>query len=359
MRQSVVKTDACRILLMHDGQGDWPAFKEGVAAAGWQTVVTDQAIEALQAVRSRTVDLVLLHLPVLAAIDMDLPQVMRGICENSFLPVVIVADNPAEEERCRLLDSGADDILPASCSANELVARLRAMLRIKGLHDVLACSRAQLEHSLGRERELMAKLRQDNAYLQDLAATDPLTSLRNVRSFDAALEHEFKMARRYDLPLSLLMIDVDHFKGVNDAYGHPSGDCVLRELAAILRASVRESDLVARTGGEEFSILLPRADREQAARLADRVRTEAFRRRFLFGGGVMHITISVGLATYPRDAEITSPRLLVWCADRALLIAKQSGRDRVVPFQTLTLSQRRNTRASDDSHSHSVMGVLK
>ena len=325
---------------MHQGREDWPAFTEGLAAAGWDAIVTAEAIVALEAVRSRLVDMVLLHLPILQAMDMDLPQVLRGICEASFLPIVIVADNPAQEQRCRLLDSGADDVLPTSSSSDEIVARLRALLRIKRHHDALSHSRTQLEQSLGRERELLAKLREHNAYLEDLACTDPLTSLRNVRSFDSTLEQEFKVAKRYDQPLSLLMLDVDHFKSVNDSYGHPSGDCVLRELADILRESVRESDVVARTGGEEFSILLPRADRDQAARLAERIRNETFSRRFLFDGQSMRITVSVGLATYPRDAEIISPRHLVCYADRALLVAKQDGRDRVVPFNSLTLSHR-------------------
>jgi diguanylate cyclase (GGDEF)-like protein len=341
MGQSVTNTEHCQILLMHQGQGAWPALAQGLASTGWGSIEAAEAIVALEAVRANAVDLVLLHLPVVQAIEMDLPEVLRGVSESLFLPIAIVADNPLQEQRCRLLDSGADEVLPTSLSADELVARLRALLRIKRLHDALAQSRAELEQSLHRERELLAKLRADNAHLQDLASTDPLTGLRNLRMFVPALEHEFKVAKRYDLPLSLLTLDVDHFKMVNDLYGHPSGDCVLRELADILRESVRESDVVARTGGEEFSILLPRADREHALRLAERIRAETFRRRFSFGGIAMHVTVSIGAATYPRDAEIVSPRVLVSCADKALLVAKDSGRDRVVPFHTLARPLRR------------------
>jgi two-component system cell cycle response regulator len=130
---------------------------------------------------------------------------------------------------------------------------------VKDLHDKLAASRLALQEALRRERKLLAKLRRDNAHLQALVTTDPLTHVQNRRSFRDILDHEFKMARRYNQPLGLLALDVDHFKVVNDSHGHPSGDYVLKELAVILTRSVRESDVVARTGGEEFCVLLPKA----------------------------------------------------------------------------------------------------
>jgi diguanylate cyclase len=140
------------------------------------------------------------------------------------------------------------------------------------------------------------------------------------------------------------MLDVDHFKIVNDTHGHPSGDYVLKELAVILKNSVRDSDVVARTGGEEFSVILPKADREQAAQFAERIRCETSQREFDVYGKKIHVTISIGFATYPLDAEITDAEMLVYFADQALLHAKESGRDRVVPFGELDLVVRRRLR---------------
>ena len=297
--------------------------------AGWAVTQVVEFIEALSVVRNQRVDLALLNLPTDDAVATDFPNVLRGVAPAAYLPVIIVADTAAEQQRCRFLDAGADDVVCLATSGGELVARVGAMLRIKDLHDQLAVSRVALQEALRRERKLLAKLRRDNANLQTLATTDPLTHVENRRSFQDVLEHEFKIARRYNQPLSLLGLDVDHFKMVNDCHGHPSGDYVLKELAVILKQSVRESDVVARTGGEEFCVLLPKAGPEQAARFAERIREEVAKRKFIAYGQTIHVTTSVGLATYPNDAEITAPDMLVYLADQALLLAKETGRDRV------------------------------
>jgi diguanylate cyclase len=134
---------------------------------------------------------------------------------------------------------------------------------------------------------------------------------------------------------------VDHFKLVNDTYGHPSGDYVLKELAVVLQRSVRQSDVVARTGGEEFTIVLPKAGPRQAARFAERIRKEVRARKFEVYGQKPHVTVSIGLASYPADAEITDQEMLVYFADQALLAAKENGRDQVVTFRQMDPSVRR------------------
>jgi len=268
-------------------------------------------------------------------VDTDLPNVLRNVSPADYLPVMIIAGDPAEEQHCRFLNSGADDVISEATSPAEMTARIRAMLRIKELHDQLSASRSELQRSLKRERRLLAKAKRDNDHLRALCTTDPLTHVQNVRSFRDIFAHEFKMAKRYDQHLSLLMLDVDHFKVVNDTHGHPSGDYVLKELAVILTRSVRESDVVARTGGEEFCLILPKADRRQAMRFAERVRKEVYRRRFIVYGQHIHVTVSLGLASFPDDAEITDPDHLIYCGDQALLMAKETGRDRAVAFRDL------------------------
>jgi diguanylate cyclase (GGDEF)-like protein len=300
-----------------------------LSLAGWQVISAAESIDALAAVRSRHVDLAVLHLPAADLAAMDLPAVLREVSPAPYLPVIVLAQSPAERDRCRYLDCGADDILCMGASGEEMAARIRALLRVKELHDQLASSRLALEESLRRERKLMVKLRQENTELQVIAATDPLTHVQNQRNFHDILAHEFRGARRYNQPLSLLALDVDHFKVVNDTYGHPCGDYVLKEFAVILKQSVRESDVVARTGGEEFSVLLPKAGRAQAAQFAERIRRQVARREFAVYGQAIHITTSIGSATYPADAEVTEPGMLAYLADQALLHAKENGRDRV------------------------------
>jgi len=270
---------------------------------------------------------------------MDFPHVLREVAGGKYLPVVVVTEGP-HQRRCDFLDSGADDIVSIEVHQAELVARVSALLRVKKLNDQLRDSQAALQEALRRERSLLAKLRKDNEHLKHLATTDPLTHAQNLRSFRDILEHEFRMARRYERPLSLLMLDIDHFKVVNDTHGHPSGDYVLKELAVILKQVTRDSDIISRTGGEEFTVLLPEADAEQAARYAERIRTEIFAREFVVYGDKIHVTVSVGATTYPADVEIIDPEMLVQLADQALYRAKEDGRDRVVAFHDLDAAVR-------------------
>ncbi|MCK4276434.1 MAG: diguanylate cyclase, partial [Phycisphaerae bacterium] len=265
---------------------------------------------------------------------------LREASTTEYVPVIVMAATVDEDHRCMYLDSGADDVIGEETSGDEMLARISSLLRIKGLHNQLAASRAALQQALRRERRLLEKLRRDNAHLQTLATTDPLTHAQNTRSFHDIMEHEFKAAKRYDYSLSLLMIDVDHFKVVNDTHGHPSGDYILKEMTVILKRSVRESDVVSRTGGEEFTVLLPQADRGQANTFAERIRKEVAAREFIVYGATIQVTISVGVATYPEDPEITDSQMLLYFADQALLSAKETGRDRVVAISDLEAATR-------------------
>ena len=307
---------------------------------GWSIIAIEDEIDAFSAVRSRGIDLVILHMPLDDSIDSDLPNVLRGISPMPYLPVMIMSQDSAEAQRCRFLNSGADDVIAEQTSCIEVQARIRAMLRIKDLYDQLDSSRAALELVLEREQKLLVRLKKDNKDLKAKCTTDPLTHVRNVRSLGGILEHEFRSAKRYNTSLSILALDIDHFKLINDTYGHPSGDYVLKELAVILTRSVRESDVVARTGGEEFCVLLPKAAQSQAMMFAERIRTEVSRRKFTVFGEDIHVTVSLGQATFPDNPEITASGMLTYFADQALLLAKDTGRDRVVMFCDMPREQR-------------------
>jgi diguanylate cyclase (GGDEF)-like protein/PAS domain S-box-containing protein len=191
-------------------------------------------------------------------------------------------------------------------------------------HDITA----RREHELETER-LLRQLAESNAKLLALSTTDELTALRNYRSLRAELDQEFRRARRTRQTLSVLMIDIDHFKHYNDRHGHEAGNVVLRGAAAILRASVREIDTLARYGGEEFCVVLPAAAIDEAHMVAERLRARIAAEPFAGAREQPkgHMSISIGVAELVDDDE--SPADLLRRADGALYQAKRSGRDRV------------------------------
>jgi len=161
------------------------------------------------------------------------------------------------------------------------------------------------------------------------ADRDGLTKIGNRRSFEVRLADEAARHDRYDLPLSLILVDLDHFKVVNDTHGHPAGDEVLRDMAALLGEGLRSSDYPARYGGEEFAVILPHTSRDQAALLAERLRQRVAGRLFRHGAlnAGLNLTVSVGVASLAPGGTAQS---LVQLADKALYAAKNSGRNRVV-----------------------------
>jgi diguanylate cyclase (GGDEF)-like protein len=164
--------------------------------------------------------------------------------------------------------------------------------------------------------------------LEEMATTDALTGLYNKRVFLEALGRHMRTAQRYDKKLSLIMTDLDHFKSVNDTYGHPLGDQVLVRFAEVLRHNVREVDVACRYGGEEFAVIVVETDSEGAARMAERIRRDMEREPIKADPDTIHVTCSMGVATCPEQGP--TPEELIRSADCALYEAKRAGRNRVV-----------------------------
>jgi diguanylate cyclase (GGDEF)-like protein len=173
-----------------------------------------------------------------------------------------------------------------------------------------------------------------HAQTLSLATTDTLTSLLNRRVFDERLHGEMQRARRYGKSFSLLMLDIDHFKNVNDSYGHPAGDAVLKQLAAILKKQARDVDNVARYGGEEFVIIAPELNGSSAKLVGERIRKAVASTAFVLPDGrEIGVTVSIGIACYPHCAD--NAETMVERADQTLYLAKREGRNRVYLYREL------------------------
>ena len=167
-----------------------------------------------------------------------------------------------------------------------------------------------------------------------LAATDTLTGLANRRTFDARLKDEFQRTQRFSESFALLFLDIDHFKQVNDTYGHQAGDEVLKSLARIFKKHLREVDIAARYGGEEFAAILPESGEAEAQAVAERIRKAVAEAPFLLPGGKeVPVTVSIGVASYPGCAADADQ--IVAHADQAMYLAKQMGRNRVCLYQEM------------------------
>jgi diguanylate cyclase (GGDEF)-like protein len=213
----------------------------------------------------------------------------------------------------------------------------------RDMSEYLRTQRAQEEFSRQLERQVAertealnaanAELREANRILERLASSDSLTELDNRRCFFEKAAAEVERARRYGHPLSLQMLDIDHFKAINDRYGHVAGDHVLMALAEVLRANLRHSDVAARLGGEEFAILLPETNVDEAFAHAERIRQSVARLSVLNGTVSLSLTVSIGVAALGAgDSSIES---VLMRADSCLYRAKQEGRNRVCVDRTV------------------------
>lgn len=188
-----------------------------------------------------------------------------------------------------------------------------------------------LELKLSKEKteKLAQELQTANEKLRELATKDGLTGLFNHRYFQEALDREISRALRYEKPLTLVLLDIDHFKKVNDTYGHPAGDVVLKVISAMLKKVVRESDLVARYGGEEFASILPETDLKGGAILAERLRRAVEATEIPAGNETLKVTISLGVTTYNHSAGTGGKAALISAADKGLYHSKESGRNKL------------------------------
>jgi len=270
-------------------------------------------------------DMLVLDLELAGFSAADYCETFRHEAQNSDTYILVVAQPEHEAAAMHLLEAGADDVLFKPITPHNL--RLRLNLAHRMLH---------LRQEITREREGVVRSAEEFAgahrRLIEAALTDPLTNLPNRRHGLDFLQTEWTAAQDNSRPLSLLMLDIDHFKQINDRYGHPAGDAVLHRLAELLRAISRAEDLVFRYGGEEFAVVLPGAPLATAIQVAERIRRLTAVETFEWQNEFIAVTVSIGAAG--RSERTADAEALVNAADEALYQAKQNGRNRVAAART-------------------------
>jgi len=261
-----------------------------------------------------SIDLVIGDWPLPGEDGLAFCRRIRETKRPRYLPILFLATPTESTDAEVALDAGADAFLAKPFSLPELQASLRVLERIVSLEERVAVQARDLEDCY--------------VQLEELTQIDELTQILNRQAVIERLEREVSRASRYRSTLSVVLVNLDRFRSINDTHGHPIGDSVLRKAAEILKQSIRNSDCVGRYEGEEFLILLPGISGEDAIHTAERLRRDIESAQFSLGPQTaLQLTISAGLAEYQPQTD--TPNSLLTRADRALYTAKEGGRNRV------------------------------
>jgi len=301
---------APRLLVVDDEQSILDLLRRRLEALGCEVTVLSGGSEVVKVVREQLPDLVLLDVMMPDVDGFTVCAALKQDAEIRDIPVVLMTARTEVDSRIKGLELGAHDYVTKPFETAELLARVRAALRVKALQD---------------------ELREANKLLGRLAASDPLTDLPNRRTFDQQIFVEMERSRRTGQSVSVVMLDLDHFKQINDAHGHQVGDEALREVAQLLGGRRRVTDLVARYGGEEFVWVLPGAGIDAAMEVAEWLRRTIEESELETQRGTIRLTVSAGVSTYdPAAHGRIGSDVLLESADQALREAKAKGRNRVI-----------------------------
>lgn len=287
--------------------------KTVVAKTGWFTNIleADNGMDAIKLFFKNKVDFVVTDVVMPKVDGYKLIAAIKGSEAGKDVPVIMLSASRKEiVDKIRGLNIGASDYVLKPFDSNELLARINTFLKIQ---------------------ELQNELREKNALLEKLSVTDELTGLYNRRYFYDHINMHIALAKRHNYHIGCLLIDIDHFKNINDTYGHDVGDKVLKGLAALMKGKMRDGEILARFGGEEFIICLCRADEKGAISAAERMRKAVEDANIEGTNSPIKTTISIGIAIYP-DKNLKNSDEIIKMADEALYHAKRSGRNKVVVY---------------------------
>jgi len=297
-----------KLLIVDDRASSYEKVVDALGTEHDLTVITNPQ-EALFRAADENFDLVIISLAIENFDALRLCSQMRSIDRTRLIPMLLVTQKGDEAALLRGIDLGVNDYISRPIEPCELKARTRTQVKRKRLNDRL---RARVQQTM------------------EMAVRDSLTGLNNRRYFDRHMQNLFDKAVASGKSLSLVVLDIDHFKQVNDTYGHQAGDDVLKTFAERLLKNVRGKDLACRFGGEEFVIAMPETDQELAFVVADRIRREVSAHPFVVEGGSkqISITVSAGIASMSTTGDSITD--MVKRADAALYDAKRNGRNQVV-----------------------------
>jgi two-component system cell cycle response regulator len=285
-------------------------LQEAMVMAGYQCMTAANGSEALDRLSENTIDVVITDVKIPSMDGLELTAQIRKMHDADVIVMAGFSDDCTFED---IIAKGASELLFKPVNISELYTRIKRVLREKTI--------------ILERNTAIQKLRESEQYYQELSTTDGLTKIFNTRQFYSNLRTEIERSRRYNHPLTVLMLDIDDFKRYNDTYGHLEGDKVLVRFAEIIKDCLRQSDTAYRYGGEEFSVILPVTAGEQGVSAAERVRTmlrtEVFMPR---SGSKVRVTVSIGAAEYLKDEDMM---VFLRRADQNLYKAKAAGKDQV------------------------------
>ncbi len=305
-----------QVLIIEDNKPQADAALKYLKGLGYKVFWAPDGKSAIKVLSTEVIDVALLDLELPDMHGTKILQWAKNNDSTKRVCVIIVTAKDSLGEKVMGLEAGAVDYLLKPYNDMELQARIRSCLKTQALQD-------ELENKNQRLMELVDEIKK-------LAVTDHLTGLYNRRHMNKILSLEFQRVKRYNEALSCLMVDVDHFKRINDNFGHAIGDMVLSGIAAKLTECFRAVDIIARWGGEEFVVLMPQTTLDEATDAAQRLLKSISKTKFEPIGDES-ITISIGLCNTP-DTEIDGAESIVDYADEALLAAKRNGRDRLETY---------------------------
>lgn len=291
-------TQSQSVLVIDDASDIHDLIRVHLRPEGVRLHHAEDADAGLALAQAERPDLILLDLDMPGRSGLELCRLVKDDPDLAAIPVVFLTGTTDVPTKVRAFDAGASDYITKPFDAVELRARVRAALRTKRYHDMLATC----------------------------ALLDGLTGLWNRAYFDERLAAECHVAVRHGRGVALVLVDVDHFKRLNDTHGHPFGDDVLRQVGQVLSGEMRQGDHACRYGGEEFALILRETDLAGARTVAERVRARIEALALRRGATPVPVTASLGVA-----AGLTEPARLIQAADEALYAAKHGGRNRVAP----------------------------
>lgn len=315
------------VLIVDDDPFSLRLLQKMVAQEGYRIFTARNGKEALRIVCDSAPSIVITNWAMPEMDGIQLAKALRNHDGIGFTYVVMITGQSDVARLVEAFDAGVDDYLAKPVNRTELMARLKAGARVINLEQSVAKRSLEIMRLNAEMAVANEKLGVANQRLAMMATTDELTGLLNRREAIVRLDQAWDAQSRYATPFSLVVMDIDHFKCINDTHGHAAGDLVLKTVSAALRKTVRTSDILCRIGGEEFLVICTNVGREGAFVCAEHLRKCVEELEVKFKGAQIRVTVSAGVAE--RDEAQNSPDDLLITADEALYASKKNGRNRV------------------------------